>query len=96
MSYLGRWTARKKAFELVITGREMDAYEGERLGLVNRVVAIKQLASEGEQWVTQLLKQDAKALRACKEFFRDTAHLSPEDASRYGVSLLVNFMSAAH
>ncbi|MFQ5904866.1 MAG: enoyl-CoA hydratase/isomerase family protein [Candidatus Binatia bacterium] len=96
MSYLGRWMTRKKAFELVITGGEIDAYEAERLGLLNRVVATRQLTLEGEQWVALLLKQDAKALRVCKEFFRDTAHLNPEDASRYGVSLLANLMSTPH
>jgi len=94
MSYLSRWMSRKKAFEMVITGEEIDGQEAERLGLVTRVVTQNRLVSEGERWVNLLLKQDAKALAACKEFFRETAYLNPEDAARYGVALLANFTSS--
>jgi methylglutaconyl-CoA hydratase len=94
MSYLSRWTLRKKAFELVITGAEIDAVEAERLGLVNRVVPARDLAAEGERWTVALDKLDARALAACKTFFRDTAYLRPEDAAGYGISLLANFMSS--
>lgn len=93
MSYLGRLIPRKKAFELVITGREMNPQEAERLGLVNQVVPSDQLVAEGERWVSLLLKQNAETLKTCKDFFRDTADLSSEDAVQYGVSLLANFMS---
>ena len=93
MSYLGRLIPRKKAFELVITGREMNPQEAERLGLVNRVVPADQLVAEGERWVSLLLKQNAETLKTCKDFFRDTADLSSEDAVQYGVTLLANFMS---
>ncbi|MFQ5849370.1 MAG: enoyl-CoA hydratase/isomerase family protein [Candidatus Binatia bacterium] len=93
MSYIGRLMARKKAFELVITGRQMDAYETYSLGLVNRVVPTDRLASEGERLISLLLEQDTEALKVCKGFFRDTAHLSSEDATQYGISLLANFMS---
>jgi enoyl-CoA hydratase/carnithine racemase len=91
MSYLSRWTARKKAFELVITGDEIGAREAQELELVNRVVPSGELDAEGENWSERLLRLDADALRACKAFFRDTAHLHPDDAYRYGISLLANF-----
>jgi enoyl-CoA hydratase/carnithine racemase len=93
MSYLGRLIPRKKAFELVITGREMAPQEAERLGLVNRVVPADQLASEGERWVSLLLKQNDETLKTCKAFYREMADLSSEDSVRYGVTLLANFMS---
>ncbi len=93
MSYLGRLIPRKKAFELVITGREMDPQEGERLGLVNRVVPAEQLVAEGERWVSLFLKLNEETLKTCKAYFRETANLSSEDAVRYGVTLLANFMS---
>ena len=93
MSYLGRLIPRKKAFELVITGREMNPQEAERLGLVNQVVPSDQLVAEGERWVSLLLKQNAETLKTCKDFFRDTVDLSSEDAVQYGVTLLANFMS---
>jgi enoyl-CoA hydratase/carnithine racemase len=94
MSYLSRWTCRKKAFELVVTGEEIDAAEAESLGLVNRVIPDQELAAEGDRWAQRLLSLDEEALRACKAFFRDTAHLHPDDAYRYGVSFLANFNSS--
>ena len=94
MSYPSRWVARKKAFEWVITGEEMDAPEAERFGLVNRIVGRSELETEGERWVAMLVKKNAQALAACKAFFRDTACLDPQDAARYGVSLLANFMAS--
>ncbi len=94
LSYLSRWTARKKAFELVITGEEISAREAESLGLVNHVVPGRDLTSEGERWTAKLLEQNGEALKACKAFFRDTAHLHPDDAARLGITLLANFMSS--
>jgi enoyl-CoA hydratase/carnithine racemase len=91
MSYLSRWTARKKAFELVATGEEISAGQAEALGLINRVVPDQDLTAEGERRVKHLLSLNEHALRACKAFFRDTAHLSPDDAYRYGVSFLANY-----
>jgi enoyl-CoA hydratase/carnithine racemase len=94
MSYLSRWTARKKAFELVITGEEIGAAEAAELGLINRVVPRQELGAESERWVARLLKLDEQALRACKAYFRDTAYLAPDDAYRYGVSFLAGFNSS--
>jgi methylglutaconyl-CoA hydratase len=94
MSYLSRWVARKKAFEWIVTGQEMDAREAERFGLVNRIVARNDVDAEGERWIEMLMKKNTQGLAACKAFFRDTAFLDPEDAARYGVSLLANFMAS--
>jgi enoyl-CoA hydratase/carnithine racemase len=91
MSYLSRWTARKKAFELVITGDEMSAGEAERFGLVNRVVPAPELEAEGQRWADRLLQLDAAALTACKAFFRDSAFMPPDDAATHGVSFLADF-----
>jgi enoyl-CoA hydratase/carnithine racemase len=91
MSYLSRWVSRKKAFEWVITGDEMDAREAERQGVVNRVYLPTEIDAAARQWVEKLVQLKEPALKACKAFFRDTAHLHPDDAYRYGVSLLANF-----
>lgn len=91
MSYLSRWTPRKKAFELVITGDDISAGEAERLGLVNRVVPSEELEAEGRRWVDKLLALDAAALAACKAFFGDSVDLLADDASSYGVSFLADF-----
>lgn len=91
MSYLSRWTARKKAFELVITGDEISADEAERLGLVNRVVPPQDLDGEGQRWAGKLLQLDTAALMACKSFFRDSGYVHPDEAAASGVAFLADF-----
>jgi len=94
MSYLSRWTDRKRAFELVITGDEISATQAERFGLVNRVVPPEELEAEGQRWVDKLLQLDPVALTACKAFFRDSAVLPPDEAATYAVSFLTDFKSS--
>jgi enoyl-CoA hydratase/carnithine racemase len=91
MSYLSRWTFRKKAFELVITGDEISAAEAERLGLVNRVVPPGELEAEGKRWADKLLALDAAAVAAAKTFFRDSAFMHPDEAAGLGVAFLADF-----
>lgn len=91
MSYLSRWTSRKKAFELVIAGDEISAAEAEGLGLVNRVVPSRELDAEGQRWVDRLLQLDAAAVSAGKKFFHDSAPLHPDDAAASGVAFLADF-----
>jgi hypothetical protein len=58
---------------------------------VTKIVPAAELDVEVSRWTELLLKRDAQVVNACKAFFRDTAHLHPDDAYRYGVSLLANF-----
>ena len=89
-----RLIPRKKAFELLIMGKEINAYQAEQFGVINLVVKAGSLQAEGQAWVSQLLAIEGAALGACKEFFRSTAHLSIEDTARHGVAFLVNFLAA--
>jgi methylglutaconyl-CoA hydratase len=95
MSYLSRYTDRKRAFELVITGDEIRAAQAERFGLVNCVVPPEELEAEGQRWVDKLLKLDAAALTACKAFFRDSASLPLDEVAAYGVSFLTDFKTGS-
>jgi enoyl-CoA hydratase/carnithine racemase len=94
MSYLSRWTARKKAFELVVTGDEISADEAARLGLVNRVVPPTELEAEGQRWVDKLLALNVDALAACKTFFRQSTYMHPDEAAGAGVAFLADFNSS--
>lgn len=94
MSYLSRWMHRKKAFELVITGGELDAREAERHGLVNCVVPAARLDEEKGIWIAKLLRLEPEARRATKAFFRETAEWKAQEAAQYGVVRLANFLSS--
>lgn len=55
------------AMDLVLSGREIDAAEALRLGLVNRVVPRARLYEEAEQWALRLLARPRLALAYAKE-----------------------------
>jgi len=54
----------KKARELMLTGREFDAAEAERINLINKVVALDKLEEEVESWTKaiSLLPRDGLAI----------------------------------
>lgn len=76
---------------MALTDEENGAHEAERLGLVTKIVPRAELGRDNSRWTELLLQQDTPGGNARKEFIRDTAHLRPDDAYRYGVSLLANF-----
>jgi enoyl-CoA hydratase/carnithine racemase len=59
---------RKKAIELVLTGRRIDAVEADRIGLVTRAVPASALETELEALLAGLLRSGPDALKRTKEF----------------------------
>lgn len=55
------------AMDMVLSGREIDAAEALRLGLVNRVVPRERLYEEAEEWAQRLISRPALALAYAKE-----------------------------
>jgi enoyl-CoA hydratase/carnithine racemase len=78
--------------DLILTGREVDAYEAQRLGLVTRVVPKDFLDEETDQLLARLASLDAQTVRTTKRFLSEAQGMLPDQAARYGVSLLVNQM----
>jgi E-phenylitaconyl-CoA hydratase len=55
------------ALEIMLTGRQVDAQEALRLGLVHRVVPADQVLAEAQRTAEALLANGPLALRACKQ-----------------------------
>lgn len=68
-SYLARIVGQKKAREIWYLCKQYNAQEAEAMGLVNKVVPVEQLESEGVEWARQMLQHSPMALRILKSAF---------------------------
>jgi len=59
---------RKKAMELVLTGRRINAREADRIGLITKAVPTAALETELRQLLAGLLRSGPDAVRRTKEF----------------------------
>jgi len=65
-SYLARVVGQKKAREIWFLCRKYDAKEALEMGLVNKVVAYKDLEAETVQWCREILANSPLAIRCLK------------------------------
>ena len=65
-SYLASIVGQKKAREIWFLCRQYDAAEAEEMGLVNKVVPLDELESEGVAWAQEILKKSPIAIRFLK------------------------------
>ncbi len=56
-----------KAAELLLIGKPIDAQEAYRIGMVNKVVPLKDLMTTAREWAEMLCKPGPLAVRAAKE-----------------------------
>jgi methylglutaconyl-CoA hydratase len=59
---------RKKAMELILTGRRIDAVEADRIGLITRAVPSASMDDELEKILAGILRAGPDALKRTKEF----------------------------
>ena len=84
MANLTRQVGRKKAFELVSLGEPLSANDAIKHGLVNCVVADKEVVSRALAFGESLSKVNTKALQATKALFHEVADLPLEEALERG------------
>jgi naphthoate synthase len=65
-SYLARCVGQKKAREIWFLCRQYDAKEALDMGLINKIVAIENLESEGLQWASEIMEKSPLAIRCLK------------------------------
>lgn len=68
-SYLARIVGQKKAREIWYLCRQYDARQALEMGLVNTVVPLAQLESEGVKWAHEVLEKSPLAIRCLKSAF---------------------------
>lgn len=68
-SYLARSVGQKKAREIWYLCRQYNAQEALDMGLVNKVVPVDELESEGVQWAKEVLQKSPLAIRCLKSAF---------------------------
>lgn len=92
MVALSRNIPRKQAFEMLTTGEFIDATRAQTLGLVNRVVPAKDLASETAALAAQVASKLGAAVRIGKEAFYNQLQLPTAEAYTYTGEVMVTNM----
>ena len=87
--YLPRLLGWAKAAEISYLGRDLDAAEAERLGLVNLVVDDAQLLDVAHEWAAEIAGNAPLAIKAMKRLFR---HGLSEDFSSHSHHVLLQTM----
>ena len=68
-SYLARLVGQKKAREIWFLCRQYNAQEAVDMGLVNKVVPVEQLETEGVTWANEILQMSPLSIRLLKSAF---------------------------
>ncbi|MFH1195326.1 MAG: 1,4-dihydroxy-2-naphthoyl-CoA synthase [bacterium] len=68
-SYLARLVGQKKAREIWYLCRQYNAQEAYEMGLVNKIVPVEELESEGIKWAKEILEKSPLAIRLLKSAF---------------------------
>ncbi len=87
--YLPRLLGWAKAAEISYLGRDIDAAEAERIGLVNRVVPDDELDATARAWAGEIAANAPLAIRAMKRLFR---HGQTEDFASHSHHVLLQTM----
>jgi enoyl-CoA hydratase/carnithine racemase len=77
---LPRQIPLKIAMGMMLTGRHVAAAEALKIGIVNEVVAAKDLMATAERWAREIVECSPLSVRASKEAAMSSLHLSLAEA----------------
>lgn len=80
---LTRFVGKSKAMEMCLTGRQMDAAEAERCGLVSRVVPVAELVDEAVRVAERIAKLSRPVVMMCKEAVNRAYETTLEEGVRF-------------
>jgi enoyl-CoA hydratase/carnithine racemase len=89
MSYLSDYLGPKRAFDLVATGRLVNAGDAERFGIVSRVVPEQDLWVFTDALISGLLELDKEALVTCKRYPQEVRRIDPDERYDYAYAQTV-------
>jgi len=92
MVALSRVIGRKAAFEMLTTGRFIDAMEAKQLGLINRVVPLDDLASSTAAFAEVIAAKLGSAVRVGKRAFYEQAEMTTDAAYAHAGAVMVQNM----
>ncbi|MGH7550816.1 MAG: enoyl-CoA hydratase/isomerase family protein [Gemmatimonadota bacterium] len=87
MTMLVRNVGEKRAFELVATGKRIDAEEAQRIGLVNAVISRHTFAADARAFAVELAGRSASALAFSKRLLYELDELSFEEGIARGAEI---------
>jgi enoyl-CoA hydratase/carnithine racemase len=96
MVALTRAIPRKAAFEMLTTGRMIDAAEARTLGLVNRVVPADALTNAAMTLAGEIAGKLGRALRIGKQAFYTQAEMTTAEAYAYAGAAMVENLADRH
>jgi enoyl-CoA hydratase/carnithine racemase len=87
---LVRAVGRKRALDMLLTGRMISAHEAEQYGLINRVVSADQLAQETMVWAQKISEASPVILDIGKQAFYTQVNLADSQAYDFAKEVIVN------
>ncbi len=86
--YVVKKCGEGKCREFFLTGERLSAEKALSAGLVNAVVALKELDAKVDHYVSQLLSSGPEAITTCKELLRKVPCMSYDDVKRYTAEVI--------
>jgi enoyl-CoA hydratase/carnithine racemase len=91
---LVRAIGRKRALDMLLTGRMISAHEAEQYGLINKVVSPDKLAAETMAWAEKISEASPVTLAIGKQAFYTQVNLADSQAYDFAKGVIVNNLLA--
>lgn len=85
---LVRAVGRKRALDMLFTGRFLSAEEAREAGLINRVVVPESLEEETRKWALEIARASRHTLASGKQAFYAQVDLDEPSAYRYAMEMM--------